>query len=156
MLVAVVGGAIGGMWTVLSTLASRLHPLHPMVLLFYFHLGEVLFITPVVLMYGRLFGGNTSLRALLTASRQLTRWQFGWTCAAGVCIALGYLFYFATKGSVPRAVAYAFGCAAGGTGMVYGLLVFGEYEGVGLKKKALLLCAIALYPSAIATLASSM
>ena len=49
MIVAVAGGCIGGMWTVLSTLASHAHPLDPMCLLFFFHVGEVVFIIPVVL-----------------------------------------------------------------------------------------------------------
>ena len=35
------GGVLGGMWTVFSTLASHANPLDPLVLLFYFHLGEV-------------------------------------------------------------------------------------------------------------------
>ena len=113
-------------------------------------------IVPVVLAYGKIFSGVTTPRALYSAARTLSRWQFAWTCAAGLCIAAGYLFYFATKGSVPRAVAYAFGCAAGSTGMLYGLLLFREYEGAPRKKKGLLLCAIALYPTAIATLACSM
>ena len=113
MLVAVVGGCIGGMWTVLSTVASYLHALHPLVLLFYFHLGEVLFIVPVVLLYGRLFDGVTSPRALMRQIRALTRRQAAWTSGAGACIATGYLCYFATKDGVPRPVMFAFGCAAG-------------------------------------------
>lgn len=156
MVVAVGGGAVGGLWTVLSTLASRVHALDPLVLLFYFHLGELLFITPVVLLFGRLFGGVTSARRLYAMVRALSRWQALWTCAAGLCIAVGYLCYFATKGAVPRAVAYAFGCSAGSTGMVYGLCCFGEYAGAARSKKALLLLALLLYPSAIATLALSM
>ena len=156
MTVAVVGGCIGGMWTVLSTLASYRHPLDPLVLLFYFHLGEAVFIVPVVLVYGRLFGGATSLAGLLQLIRGLSRRQAAWTAAAGLCIAVGYLCYFATRGVVPRAVAYAFGCAAGSTGMLYGLLVFAEYAGASRRKKALLLLALGLYPSSIALIALSM
>ena len=156
MTVAVVGGCIGGMWTVLSTLASYRHPMDPTVLLFYFHLGEAVFIVPVVLCYGRLFGGATSLAGLLQLMLQLSRRQAAWTAAAGLCIAVGYLCYFATRGVVPRAVAYAFGCAAGSTGMLYGLLVFAEYAGASRRKKALLLLALGLYPSSIALIALSM
>jgi hypothetical protein len=156
MTVAVVGGCIGGMWTVLSTLASYHHPLDPLVLLFYFHLGEAVFIVPVVLCYGRLFGGATSLAGLLQLICGLSRRQAAWTAAAGLCIAVGYLCYFATRGVVPRAVAYAFGCAAGSTGMLYGLLVFAEYAGASRRKKALLLLALGLYPSSIALIALSM
>ena len=156
MVVAVAGGCIGGMWTVLSTLASHAHPLDPFVLLFYFHLGEVLFIVPVVLSYGKLFGGETSAAALVGMIRSLTRRQTLWTAAAGGCIALGYLCYFATKSVVPRPVAYAFGCAAGSTGMLYGLLVFKEYAGAAPSKKMLLLAALVLYPGSIALIAASM
>ena len=79
-----------------------------------------------------------------------------WTCAAGACIAVGYLCYFATKKGVPRPVMFAFGCAAGATGMVWGLGYFGEYAGAPLRKKALLLLALALYPSSITLIALSM
>ena len=137
-------------------LASYRHPLDPLVLLFYFHLGEAVFIVPVVLCYGRLFGGATSLAGLLQLMLQLSRRQAAWTAAAGLCIAVGYLCYFATRGVVPRAVAYAFGCAAGSTGMLYGLLVFAEYAGASRRKKALLLLALGLYPSSIALIALSM
>ena len=65
---------------------------------------------PVVLVYGRLFGGATRLGPLLRLIRGLRRRQAAWTAAAGLCIAVGYLCYFATRGVVPRAVAYAFGC----------------------------------------------
>ena len=156
MTVAVVGGCIGGMWTVLSTLASYRHPLDPYVLLFYFHLGEAVFIVPVVLCYGKLFGGATRLTGLLQLMRGLSRREAAWTAAAGLCIAIGYLCYFATRGVVPRAVAYAFGCAAGSTGMLYGLLVFAEYARASRRKKALLLLALGLYPSSIALIALSM
>ena len=156
MTVAIVGGIIGGLWTVLSTLGSHGHPLDPLVLLFYFHLGELLFIVPTVLAYGGLFGGATTLKALFTMLRSLSRRQILWTSAAGLCIAAGYLCYFATRGTIPRPVAYAFGCAAGSTGMVYGLCCFQEYKGAPRHKKGLLLCALALYPSAIALIASSM
>ena len=156
MVVAVAGGCIGGMWTVLSTLASHAFELDPLVLLFYFHLGEVLFIVPVVLGFGHLFGGTTTLTGLGRMLRALTRRQAAWTCGAGFCIAVGYLCYFATRGSVPRPAAYGFGCAAGSTGMVWGIAFFGEYEGAGAHKKALLLLAFALYPSSIALIALSM
>lgn len=121
MTVAIIGGCLGGMWTVLSTLASYLHALNPLVLLFYFHLGEVLFIVPVVMLYGRLFDGATSACELFRQTTALTCRQALWTCAAGTCIAVGYLCYFATKEGVPRPVMFAFGCAAGATGMVWGL-----------------------------------
>ena len=64
----------------------------------------------MVLVYGRLFGGATRLGPLLRLIRGLRRRQAAWTAAAGLCIAVGYLCYFATRGVVPRAVAYAFGC----------------------------------------------
>ena len=64
----------------------------------------------MVLVYGRLFGGATRLGPLLRLMRGLRRRQAAWTAAAGLCIAVGYLCYFATRGVVPRAVAYAFGC----------------------------------------------
>ena len=156
MTVAIAGGCIGGMWTVLSTLASHAHELSPTSLLFYFHVGEFIFIVPVVLFYGKLFNGHTTLSALYASMRSLTRRQVAWTCAAGVCIAVGYLCYFATKGSVPRPAAYGFGCAAGSTGMVWGLCFFGEYENTPWRKRALLLLAIALFPSSIALIALSM
>ena len=156
MIVAIVGGCLGGMWTVLSTLASYIHTLDPLVLLFYFHLGELLFIVPVVLLYGRLFDGATAVRVLFGQMRALTRRQAAWTCAAGACIAVGYLCYFATKEGVPRPVMFAFGCAAGATGMVWGLCYFGEYAGATARKKALLLLALALYPSSITLIALSM
>ena len=156
MAVAICGGIIGGLWTVLSTLASRVHQLSPFSLLFYFHLGESMFIIPVVLIYGRLFGGVMSIRALRSQVSSLTRRQAFWSSAAGLCIALGYLFYFATKGSVPRQVAYAFGCSAGVTGMVWGIAYFAEYKGAARWKKMLLLLAICLYPSSISLIALSL
>ena len=156
MVVAVGGGVIGGLWTVLSTLASHVHEMRPLVLLFYFHVGELLFIVPVVLVYGGLFGGTTRARVLWRMMRVLTRRQVLWTLASGLCIALGYLFYFGTKGRVPRPVAFGFGCAAGSTSMLYGLLCFREYVGAPLRKKALLLIALLLYPSSIALIAASM
>jgi hypothetical protein len=157
MLVAVGGGLTGGLWTVLSTLASRVHPVRPTTLLFYFHLGELVAIVPVVLAYGRLLGGGaTTARELWGMARGLDRRQLGWTAAAGACIAIGYVCYFATAGLIPRAVAYGFGCAAGSLGMVWGLLVFHEYAGATWRKRALLLFAMALYPSSIALIAASM
>lgn len=156
MAVAIVGGTIGGLWTVLSTLASRVHELRPATLLFYFHLGELLAIVPVVLAYGRLFGGATTGRGLWRMLRTLRRRQVKWTSGAGLCIALGYLCYFATKGDMPRPVAYAVGCSAGSMGMLYGLLYFGEYKKAPREKRLLLLCALGLYPSSIALIACSM
>ena len=125
-------------------------------LLFYFHLGEAISITPVVLLFGTLFDGATSVQALVHMLRALSRRQVAWSTAAGLCIAAGYVCYFLTEGTIPRPVAYAFGCAAGSTGMVYGLLYFGEYRGAPPHKKALLLLALALYPSSIALIACSM
>ena len=156
MIVAVAGGCIGGMWTVLSTLASHAHPLDPMCLLFFFHVGEVVFIIPVVLVYGHVFGGAKSLPALFCALRGFNRKQTAWTCGAGLCIAVGYLCYFATRDSVPRPAAYGFGCAAGSTGMIWGITYFREYSGASSFKKRLLLLALALYPSSIALIALSM
>lgn len=156
MRVAIGGGCVGGMWTVLSTLASHVHELQPLSLLFYFHLGEAAFIVPVVLGYGRLFNGATSLKELGGLLRGLTRRQVAWTVAAGACIAIGYLTYFATIGAVPRPVAFGFGCAAGSTGMLYGLCVFHEYKGATRRHKCMLLLAFCLYPSSIALIALSM
>lgn len=159
MAVAVGGGVVGGLWTVLSTAASHAHgALHPLVLLWWFHLGEATFIVPVVLVYGRLFAtGTTTLSALRGAVRALRPRQLAWTSLAGLAIAAGYGCYFATKGTVPRPVSYVFGCAAGTSmGVVWGLLVFREYEGVSWRKTSLLLLALALYPTSIAFSALSM
>eukprot|EP00966_Prymnesium_polylepis_P263798 6094377-Prymnesium_polylepis.1 len=83
--------------------------------------------------------------------------QVGWTCAAGLFIAGGYLCYFSTKESVPRPVAYAFGCAAGTSlGMLWGVLVYGEYRGASRRQRALLVLAAVLYASAISLTALSM
>ena len=58
----------------------------------------------------------------------LTRRQVVWTSSAGVCIAVGYLCYFAElHAGISSPVAFGFGCAAGVTGMLYGLFVFKEY-----------------------------
>ena len=156
MMVAVGGGCIGGLWTVLSTLASRVHATDPLVLLFYFHLGELLFIVPVVIAYGHLFGGVTTVRQLAGMMRSLTRKQMVCAAAAGSAIAIGYLCYFATESSIPRSVAYAFGCTSGVTSMIWGLFYFKEYAGAPRHKKALLLLALLLYPSAISLIARSM
>ena len=159
MAVAVGGGVVGGMWTVLSTAASHAYgELHPLVLLWWFHLGEAAFIVPVVLAYGWLFAtGTTTLSALRGAVRALRPRQLAWTSMAGLAIAVGYGCYFATKGTVPRPVSYAFGCSAGtSTGVVWGLLFFREYEGATWRKTALLLLALALYPTSIAAIALSM
>lgn len=159
MAVAVGGGVVGGMWTVLSTAASHAYgELHPLVLLWWFHLGEAAFIVPVVLVYGRLFAtGTTTLAALRGAVRAMRPRQLAWTSMAGLAIAVGYGCYFTTKGTVPRPVSYAFGCAAGTSmGVVWGLLCFREYEGASWRKTALLLLALALYPTSIAVIALSM
>ena len=80
-----------------------------------------------------------------------------WTCAAGLAIAGGYVCYFATKGSVPRPVSYAFGCSAGtSTGCIWGLLGFREYKGASWRRVRLLLIALALYPLSIVLIAFSM
>ena len=102
------------------------------------------------------FDGATAVRVLFGQMRALTRRQAAWTCAAGACIAVGYLCYFETKNGVPRPVMFAFGCAAGATGMVWGLCYFGEYKGAAARKKALLLLALGLYPSSITLIALSM
>lgn len=111
------------------------------------------FLAPQV--YGCVFGGATSLAGLKVTLRSLSRRQAAWSSLAGVFIAIGYLCYFLTRGTLPRAVAYAFGCAAGSTGMLWGLLYFKEYEGASRRKKALLLLALLLYPSSIALVAAS-
>ena len=92
---------------------------------------------------------------LRSTLRGLHRRQALWSILSGVFIAIGYLCYFLTRGTLPRAVAYAFGCSAGSTGMVWGLLYFKEYEGAPRHKKALLLLALLLYPSSIALVAAS-
>ena len=79
---------------------------------------------PVVLGFGRVFGGLTSSAELWRSLRGLSRRQVAWTCTAGLFIAVGYLTYFATRGVVPRAVAYAFGCSSSSYNMLWGLLYF--------------------------------
>ena len=79
-----------------------------------------------------------------------------WTSSAGVCIAVGYLCYFAElHAGISSPVAFGFGCAAGITGMLYGLFVFKEYHGATRLKTMLLLLALTLYPLSIATIAAS-
>ena len=71
-----------------------------------------------------------------------------------MCIAVGYLCYFAElHAGISSPVAFGFGCAAGITGMLYGLFVFKEYHGATRLKTMLLLLALTLYPLSIATIA---
>ena len=73
-----------------------------------------------------------------------------------MCIAVGYLCYFAElHAGISSPVAFGFGCAAGITGMLYGLFVFKEYHGATRLKTMLLLLALTLYPLSIATIAAS-
>lgn len=86
----------------------------------------------------------------------LTWRQVVWTSSAGVCIAVGYLCYFAElHAGISSPVAFGFGCAAGVTGMLYGLFVFKEYQGAihgaTRLKTLLLLLALTLNPLSIAT-----
>ena len=70
-----------------------------------------------------------------------------------MCIAVGYLCYFAElHAGISSPVAFGFGCAAGITGMLYGLFVFKEYHGATRLKTMLLLLALTLYPLSIATI----
>ena len=86
----------------------------------------------------------------------LTWRQVVWTSSAGVCIAVGYLCYFAElHAGISSPVAFGFGCAAGVTGMLYGLFVFKEYQGATRLKTLLLLLALTLNPLSIATNAAS-
>lgn len=129
----------------------------PLVLLFYFHLGEAAFIVPVVMIYGRLFNGISSLASLFDGIRVFSRRQIAWTCIAGLFIAGGYFCYFCTKETIPRPVAYALGCAAGtSVGMLYGYFYFREYHGSTLGKSLLLLLAAVLYATSITLVALSM
>ena len=78
--------------------------------------------------FGCLFQQETELARLGAQVRGLTRRQVVWTSSAGVCIAVGYLCYFAElHAGISSPVAFGFGCAAGITGMLYGLFVFKEY-----------------------------
>ena len=73
-----------------------------------------------------------------------------------MCIAVGYLCYFAElHAGISSPVAFGFGCAAGITGMLYGLFVFKESHGATRLKTMLLLLALTLYPLSIATIAAS-
>jgi len=73
---------------------------------------------------------------------------------------VGYLCYFAElHAGISSPVAFGFGCAAGVTGMLYGLFVFKEYQGAihgaTRLKTLLLLLALTLNPLSIATNAAS-
>lgn len=138
------GGVCCASFGPISTAAATFGELDPYAVYFFFMIGQLLMVLPMISIYTMAVEASArSWRAPLLVlqryadvSRKSPKGLY-WNCMAGVATGGGYFLYFIGSPVVSRAVGFIFGTSGLLLSIFAGIFVFKEYTHASRRKKAL-------------------